>query len=225
MRFFAPCRPPFRRTAVDIRRFAARSHSRRGLGRLLGGLVLASPLIAAGSPASARKNKGKKKCRPSRDNATVATDCFSSGGPASSRANQLGFPFVARRGGKLDRVDVTAKDGPGGAFVIEVRDLDLGQGISSAPVLAAARVTVPPAAQGISRLVTGRFDTGARLVAGDSYGLVIRFLGDGDNQHYFRLDNGGRCLGEGVLLTRSSEQEQFSPIAGLKLEHTVYVVP
>jgi hypothetical protein len=203
--------------AIDVTR------SRRNLGHLLGGLAVAAPLVVAGAPTSAKKKR--KKCRPVRDTATVASDCFSSGGPASSRNNQLGFPFVARRGGKLDRVDVTAVSGPGGAFAIEVRDLNQGQGISTAPVMATARVTVPAVAQGSNRLVTGRFATGARLATGDSYGLVIRFLGAGDNQHYFRLDNGGRCLGEGVLLTRSSGQEQFVPSPGLKLEHTVYVVP
>lgn len=200
------------------------TRSRRNFGHLLGGLAVAAPLVAARSPAAARTKK-RKKCRPARDAATVASDCFSSGGPASSRHNQLGFPFVARRGGTLDRVDVTAVSGPGGQFAIEVRDLNQGQGISTAPVMATTRVTVPSVAQGSNRLVTGRFATGARLAAGNSYGLVVRFLGGGDNQHYFRLDNGGRCLGDGVFLYRSSGQEQFTPSPGLKLEHTVYVVP
>jgi hypothetical protein len=213
-------------TDMDQRTLDLLAHrSRRGLGRLLGALALAGPaVVAPASPLAAKKKKGKK-CRLESDRTTVASDCFTSGGSASSSANQLGFPFVARRGGRLDRVDVTARGGPGGDFAIEVRDLMQGQGISTAPALATVRVSVPPVAQGDSRLVTGRFAAGARLAAGDSYGLVVRFLGAGDNDHAFRLDNGGRCLGEGVFLNRSSSQEQFVPIAGLKLEHTVYVVP
>ncbi len=198
--------------------------SRRGLGRLVGALALAGPaLLAAGGAGARKKKKGKKPCRPARAEAVVASDCFHSATGASSKADELGFPFVARRGGRLDRVEVTALGGPGGDFALEVRDLNQGQGISTAPVLAAARVTLPALASG-ERRVTGRFGTGARLVAGDSYGLVVRFLG-GDNNTPFRLEAGGRCAGDGVLLNRSVGEAQFTPVPGFKLEHTVYVVP
>ena len=196
--------------------------SRRGLGRLVGALALAGPALRAAGGAGAKKQKkGKKPCRAE---AVVASDCFRSATGASSRAHELGFPFVARRGGRLDRIEVTALDGPGGPFELEVRDLNQGQGISTAPALAAVRVAAPAQGSGSERRLSGRFESRARLVAGGSYGLIVRFLA-GDEGNYFRLEFGGRCAGDGVLLRRDEGEAQFTPQLGLKLEHTVYVVP
>jgi hypothetical protein len=121
-------------------------------------------------------------------------------------------------------VDLTALGGPGGPLEIEIRDLNQGQGISSAPVLATATQTLPSPVSG-ETLVTTRFATAARLSAGDSYGLVVRFLGEG-SPPFFHPALAATCAGPGAALRRERGETQFSLIAAhVKLEHTVYVVP
>ncbi len=103
--------------------------SRRGLGRLLGGLALAAPHGLAGPTEAAAKKKRKKKtkCRPARDDAVVASFCFRGDAVGSTRAYELGQQFFAWRQGRLDRVDVMARSGPGGQHVFEIRDLNQGR--------------------------------------------------------------------------------------------------
>jgi hypothetical protein len=159
------------------------------------------------------------------DAAVVASYCARSGGAGSSRVSTLGQPFIARQAGRLDRVDLHVRSGPGGPYVIEVRDLDQGQGISSAPVIGSAAITVPAIAQGEGQRVTARFASDAVLVAGDQYALLVRFLGEGNNGNYFQTANGDACIDPGVLLVKSSGETSFTPYLDLKLEYTVYVVP
>ena len=159
------------------------------------------------------------------DEAVVASYCVRSGGAGSSRVSTLGQPFIARQGGRLDRVDLHARSGPGGQYAIEVRDLNQGKGISTAPAIGVAEITVPAIAQGTGQRVTARFTTDAVLVAGDSYALVVRFLGQGDDGNYFQIANADACIDPGVLLLKASGETAFTPFPDAKLEHTIYVAP
>jgi hypothetical protein len=157
--------------------------------------------------------------------AVVASSCVGAGDGAV-RFNTLGQPFGAQRGGRLDRAEVTALAGPGGQYAIEIRDLNQGQGISSAPALASAPVTIPVIAQGSRQVVTAQFTTNATLTAANQYALVVRFLGAGETQQDFQTAPVAGCPGPGLLLYIPSGQTTFTPVPGeRKLEHTVYVVP
>jgi hypothetical protein len=157
--------------------------------------------------------------------AVVASYCVRTGGAGSSNAITLGQPFIARQGGRLDRVDLTARGGPGGPFAVEVRDLTQGQGIATAPVLASATITVPAIEQGNGQRVTARFTTTAVLTADGQYAILVRYLGDGEDSHSFQIADTNDCPGPGALLVQASGEITFTPYTDLKLEHTVYVVP
>jgi hypothetical protein len=203
--------------------------ARRAVVRLLAGALA---LAAAGVHGGAARKKRKKKpkpacppCRPTPDAAAVAAFCYRGAQVGSSRASTLGQPFTAWRGGRLDRADVTARSGPGGQYAIEIRDLNQGQGISDAPVIGSATLTIAAIPQGDERLVTARFDSAAVLAAGNQYALVVRFLGQGDDGNYFKTANAATCFGPGDLQRKASGETAFTPSPGIKLEHTVYVLP
>ncbi len=200
--------------------------SRRGLTRLLGGLALVGGLGRVGSTDTAAKKKRKKKpaCRCAPSAAVVASYCFHGSDAGSGGRDEIGQPFIALREGRLDRVEVTAGEGPGGEFELEIRDLNQGAGISSAPVLAAATETLPAIARGGKHEVAARFATDAILTAGFQYALVIRQLQIGDGTR-FQQALAGECFGPGEFLFKMSNETTFTTSPGVKLEHTVYVVP
>lgn len=207
-------------------RFLVAARSRRGLTQLLGSLALVGPLGRVGSADTAAKKKRKKKpiCRPAPCASVVTSYCFHGHDAGAGARDEIGQPFFALRKGRLDRVEVTAGAGPGGEFAFEIRDLNQGVGISSAPVLAAATVTVPALAPGNEQLVTARFATNAILTVGEQYALVIRQLQIGDGTLFQKALAGG-CFGAGDFLFRMSNEPDFTTSPGQKLEHTVYVAP
>ena len=207
-------------------RFLTAAPSRRGLTQLLGSLALVGPLVRVGSIDTAAKKKRKKKpiCRPAPCAAVVTSYCFHGHDAGAGARDEIGQPFFAMRKGRLDRVEATAGAGPGGDFAFEIRDLNQGMGISSAPVLAAATVTVSPLARGNEQLVTARFATNAILTVGEQYAIVIRQLQIGDGTLFYK-SLAARCFGGGDFLFRMSNETTFTSSPGQKLEHTVYVVP
>jgi hypothetical protein len=202
------------------------ARSRRGLTLLLGGLALVGPLGRVGLTGSVAKKKRKKKpaCRPAPSAAVVASYCFHGNDAGSGGRDEIGQPFIALREGRLDRLEVTAGEGPGGEFALEIRDLNQGAGISSAPVLAAATVILPVIARGGKHEVTARFATDAVLTAGFQYAVVIRQLRIGDGTRFQKAFAAG-CFGPGDFLFKMSNETTFTSSPGEKLEHTVYVVP
>jgi hypothetical protein len=183
------------------------------------------PCRGGSSSGGGSGDSGRSSGSGGGDAAVVASYCARSGGAGSSRVSTLGQPFIARQAGWLDRVDLHVRSGPGGPYVIEVRDLNQGQGISSAPVIGSVAITAPAVTQGEGQRVTARFATNAVLVAGDQYALLVRFLGEGDNGNYFQTANADACVDPGVLLVKSSGETSFTPFFDLKLEYTVYVLP
>jgi hypothetical protein len=194
--------------------------------RFLGALALVGSLGRVDSTSAAARKKRKKKptCRPAPNPAVVASYCFHGHDAGSGGRDEIAQPFLALRQGRLDRVEVTAGEGPGGEFELEIRDLNQGAGISSAPVLAAARVTLPAIAPGGERLVTARFATNAILTAGFQYAVVVRQLQIGDGTRFQKALATG-CFDPGVFLFRLRNETQFTTQPGVKLEHAVYVVP
>jgi hypothetical protein len=221
----------------------ATGRTRRGALRVLATAAFGVGLAALDEDGAAAKKKSKRK-RPNGDSrprgdrtpggepgggrgtdaAVVAAYCARSGGAGSSRASMLGQPFIARQGGRLDRVDLSARAGSGGEYVVEMRDLTQGKVISNAPAVGSARVTVPAIAQGDGLTVTARFATDAILAADGEYALVVRFLGEGDEGNSFQIASAGDCFGAGALHVKPSGETAFTSYADLALVHTVYVV-